>query len=153
MSRYTKHGKGGNQSIVVNDLNVSSASIDGTLSAKYVTSGPVVSHTFGVGDADATATAADLQNGFWYPSAALTAGRALNIPTAAALYAAYPTIGASFHLTVNNTQAGAFARTVTLGAGGAFTVGTGAVAQNTTAVFLIVITSATTYEVFRLVGV
>jgi len=96
--------------------------------------------TAGMLDADYVATAQEMLNGYFLSAAALGANRLLTTATAAAVVAAIPaaTVGTTFDVVLNNTQGGAFTRTMTAGVG--FTVqGAGAVNQNDIGLFRVVI--------------
>jgi len=90
-------------------------------------------------DADDVLTIAQMLQGY-FDSATLAAGRNATSPTAALIVAGISncTIGTTFDFTINNTQAGAFARTLVAGAN-CTVQGTAAVAQNDIGLFRVVV--------------
>jgi len=150
-SKYAKNGKSYNHTLEADGLQLRGGAVVG---GDVVVNG-VITGTQRLGVENPSGIPAPLVNldynapavkefvgGYYFSNATLTANRAIGTPTAAALVAGGLDIGDSFITIVNNTQAGAFLRTMTAAAG--VTVqGTAAVAQNTIGVFRTVIENAT----------
>ena len=100
-------------------------------------------------DAAATLTVQQVAGGFIHQAGTLTAGRILTTPTAALLAAGLPEmeIGDSFAFLVTNGNAGAFA--ITLAGGADVTlVGSGAVPQFGSRIFVLVKTAAEEFDLY-----
>jgi len=106
--------------------------------------GPLVNNL----DASLVLTVADLSGGYIYQGATITATRLFVLPTAAAILAAWPSmgIGDSFPFVVTNAQTAAFTLAVGLGSGitQAGTAGFSNIANLSSRIFLLQKTSSST---------
>jgi len=107
-------------------------------------------------DSDYTpASATVMRNGYFYTGLPLTAPRNFTTSTAADLYADFAATpfaaatGIMFDIAIDNTQAGAFARTV-VGGAGVTVQGTAAIAQNDMGLFRVVLVSNADARVIRI---
>jgi len=108
---------------------------------------PVGKYTANTATADETVTGPEVagaDNVVLNMTGALAAGRALTLPTAAAIVAAItdPYVGKTYRLRIMNTSSGNFDWTVTTNTGLTLT-GTMTIAQNTYREFLVTLTSLT----------
>jgi GH24 family phage-related lysozyme (muramidase) len=123
---------------------------------------PILTHPeangVGLGNANVSTNTPDMLRGYFYSSATLTANRNLTLPDAVDIVACLVTVlktstskiaGSWFVFSLDNTQAGAFTRTLVAGAGDTLQ-GTGFdVSQNEVAMFLVYVESATAVNISR----